>query len=260
MGLMPAAAVLFRMGHVRTAKTLRVLAPGAEDVYRRERSPASLPALRTLVEQSRVALALPDAPELTWDGTPVPAGTEVIRDLDRDFLEPSADAVVSDTGELRRSWTPPLLTIDTPRSQAASGALGGRRVALSRVAMTVRTAEATVSVTSLDGLPIADSACLLVSAVARARVGPRGELESEPVEGRLEIVSDRKGLVLLPLAADGRSLARLPLESSPGGVVVDLATSGPTHWYLVTSGADQGGSSPRGCTTVTEQRGPAPEG
>jgi hypothetical protein len=57
---------------------------------------------------------------------------------------------VSDTGELRRNWEQGTNVIDTPRTQAAMGWIGGKTIGLE---VDVTTRNATVAVQSLDTIP-----------------------------------------------------------------------------------------------------------
>src|SRR5262249_33079177 len=103
--LMPAAAVMFRQGHVKEAQKTYRLDLSKEAVYYQNTNPQTSLAIRTLVEQSKLTIGLPDIRELAWD-RPMPKAGEVvvITDTARDFLPAGQTFVVSDTGELRRNW------------------------------------------------------------------------------------------------------------------------------------------------------------
>ena len=97
--------------------------------------------------------------------------------------------MVSDTGELRRDWGQGTYTIETPRSQAAMGWIGGKQIDLADVGIAVRTRNATVAVQSLDQANISESRSILISLGARSvpEPGNRMPFHSEPVVGRLTI-------------------------------------------------------------------------
>jgi len=246
--LMPAAAVMFRRQDVQPARRAYRFAPSRAALYDGHLSPATSRALRTLVEQSRLVIAPPDLPELSWDGPPaVPPDETVVTDPDQDFAPPGHTVLRSDTGELVRDWGAGVQTIDTPRSQAAAGKLGGRRVALRDVEVKMLTAEATVAVTSLDGAPIASSAKLLLTVVGRATAsaGDKPPLLAEPVQGTLSLRSSRPALTMTPLAPGalpGEDAPRIapplgqpiPLEWTAGAYTVALRGL-PTHWFLIES-------------------------
>ena len=106
-------------------------------------------------------------------------------------LHPGGQSKVkSDTGELERDWSAGTQTIDTPQTQAASGWIGGKRLALHDVELRIDTPAAAVAVTSLDGKPIATSARILVSVVAQAVPSDRDNhppFLSQPVTGAFTV-------------------------------------------------------------------------
>jgi hypothetical protein len=244
MVMMPAAAVLFRERHVRQAtRTFHVqLTP--DDVYLHKRTPAASMAIRTLTEQSRVAVTLPDTKELPWDASPpTPPRKQqsepkpvLVTDLNQDFLPPGQNFVRSDTGELTRDWGAGYHTVDTSRTQATAGWMGGRTVKLGDVEIRVRTPKAAVAVTSLDGNPIARSARLLVSAVAqvKTRSGDKLPFYAEPVRGQicLRTRANAGRLWATPLLPSGTQGQTIPIPMAAGRHCFELPPLGP-HWFLL---------------------------
>ncbi len=83
--------------------------------------------VRTLVEQSRMTIGLPAVKELPWlDATETPKDATRITDPDHDFIPAGQNFVKSDTGELVRDWEYGIQTIDSPKTQAVSGSIGGK--------------------------------------------------------------------------------------------------------------------------------------
>jgi hypothetical protein len=239
MATMPAAALLFRRGDVRAAKKTYRLQLDERAVWGTDTTALSSAAIRTLFEQSKLEIGLPDLPSLDWDGVPPPAeGTEVFDDPHRSFLADDATEVVSDTAELRRDFSQGFHTIDTPRTQAASGWIGGKRIELSSVAIEVDTPKATVCVSSLDGRPISASKRLLVTTIAQV-VPSRGDrlpLLAEPVAARIILSHSAPKLALVPLldASSTRSTAkRRHPRSEAGRLVFEIPTDLPTHWFVI---------------------------
>lgn len=233
-GLMPAAAVAFREGHIDAANRHYVLPLSENQVYGQKTDPTSSTTLRTLPETSAFAIRLPDLQELEWDGKSVGSreGVQPV-ELDRDFSEPGAHALVSDTGQIRRDWAAGILTIDTPRTQSASGWLGGTTVGLSAATFSLDTPKATAVLTSLDGSPIPESGQILLTTVAQAISGRNGVTSlSEPVTGKIAIRA-RDGLKLYPLAGDGAPGEALPCPHKDGVCQVELDGSEQTHWFLL---------------------------
>lgn len=249
-GVMPAAALLYRRGDVQPARRSFVLKLDREHTYDRHTHPSNAATVRTLAEQSRIAILPADVEELDWDDRPepemfLPDDVEVVTDPDRDFIEPGRAAVRSDTGELTRDWRAGFQLIDTPRTQAAHGWIGGRDVALGDVTLDIETPKAAVAVSSLDGEPIGSSRRVLITAVARvvASEGGRMPLLSEPIRGDVRIRGP-ENLKLVALAADGSASGLIQPPYADGVYTISLPVVSPgeggteqvarTHWFLLT--------------------------
>ncbi|MHC4582388.1 MAG: glycoside hydrolase 5 family protein, partial [Planctomycetota bacterium] len=86
-GIMPAAALLYRQGHVADAAKSYCIMLDRESLYFKSTHPKNMRSLRTLVEQSKVTIGLPDTKELDWDQqTKVKGMTTVVTDTDRDYI------------------------------------------------------------------------------------------------------------------------------------------------------------------------------
>lgn len=195
---LPAAALLYRRGDVREASTIYAFAPGKEHLFNQSISPRNAVALRTAAEKGKLVIALPQTGELPWlEKSGIPAGAEVITDPKRSLINRDAAEAVSDTGELRRNWEQGIYTINTPRTQAAMGWIGTKKIGLADVDIAVTTRNATVAVQSLDENPISKSSAILISLGARSAPKSANQLPfySEPVEGHLTIRAP-KGLKL----------------------------------------------------------------
>jgi len=226
----PAAALLFRRGDVATAKRTYRLELDAATLYGSVVSPETSAAVRTLTEQSRLVIGLPDTPELSWDTLPRPEGQIVVTDPGRSFLAAGATQVASDTGELVRSLLGGYQLIDTPRTQAASGWIGGRAIDLGAVRVALDTGKATVAVTSLDEAPIETTTRLLVTVTAQTTSSAELPLRSEPVTGVLRLRTGcRCARRLRPGAASRAEV--LPVED--GAVVLALRADPFAHWILL---------------------------
>ncbi len=236
-GLMPAAALLYRQGHVAPARRHYCLMLDRKSLYYRSGHPRTMATLRTLVEQSKLSIGLPDVEELDWDRqTTVDDGTTVVTDPDRDFIPPGQNFVRSDTGQLTRDWVRGVQAIDTERTQAVQGWIGGQAVQLSRVGFQIETPKAAVAVSSLDDRPLGQSARVLVTAIARAVAseGNRMPFLSEPVRGALAVAGP-PGLRLVPLGGDGRKLPPVDASYQGGQYTVRLPAVRGTHWFLLTT-------------------------
>jgi hypothetical protein len=248
--LMPAAALMFRQQHVKQARQTFCLHPTRDAFYGTDINPATSLAVRTIIEQSRLVVALPDIPQVTWDdGASRPGeGDVVVTDPSRDFLPPGATKVRSDTGELERDWEAGVETIDTPMSQAAMGWIGGRKIALRDVALRIDTPKAAVALTSLDGRPIASSAKVLLTLVAQVATGAGNALpfRAQPVSGSIVWRSSQRPRVMRPLLpTGGPGDAPLAGRLDPAGQVFELPRGFVTHWWLLEPTAV---ARPRGAT------------
>lgn len=229
LATLPAAALMYRRGDVKESRTVYLLSPSAHQLFYQLLSPKTSVALRTATERGRVLVVLPKSRELAWlhDEPRLPAG-RVISDLGEPQLAPDVGSAVSDTGELRRDWRHGTFSIDTPRTQAAMGAIGGRKIELTDAAIALTTRNATVCVQSLDNKPIRDSKHILISLEAGATPEPRNQLpfRVETVRGRVSIRAV-SGLRLFVLAASARTIGRI----RPGGDSVGSAREGVSVSY-----------------------------
>ncbi|KPK36796.1 MAG: hypothetical protein AMJ65_15810, partial [Phycisphaerae bacterium SG8_4] len=234
-GMMPASALLYRQGHVSDAAKSYCIMLDRESLYFKSSHPRNMATLRTLIEQSKVTVGLPETKELDWDQqTKVRAETTVITDTDRDFIPAGHNFVRSDTGELTRNWLRGYQIIDTDKTQAAHGWIGGESLGLKQTSFEIATPKAAVAVSSLDGEAIGRSRKVLISAVARAvpSEGDRMPMLSEPVEGRIRIAGP-PGLRLIPMAGDASGLGALDVEYTDGKYLVELPAQSGTHWFML---------------------------
>jgi len=241
--LMPAAAVLFRGRHVREAVKTYRLDLTRDSLYYERTSPETSVAIRTLVEQSKLTLGLPDIPELAWDDALSSRSADAIAFADpaHDFLAPGQTFVVSDTGELRRDWAGGIETIDAPMSQAVLGWVGGKHIQLRDVAFDVQTPKAALAVTSLDGQPIATSRQMLLTAVGQVAASPGGGFPfvAQPLEATVTLRGSLP-LRLVPLSpglhptTGGAMKVTLIEPVRRGGEQVFTLPRGiPTHWFML---------------------------
>jgi len=239
MGQFPAAALIFRLGLVATARRLALVELEREALFRLDGTP--LPQGAALDETGQRAAFLGDgSPGAGQRIDPLvhlagrvdvhfvdgPASVHVA-DL-RPLVNRAARTVTSSTGELALDYGAGLLIIDAPRAQGASGALC--------TAGTVRTRDLSVTsgmevghivAVALDDRPLATSERILLQAMSeeqpagfRAAPGPGatwriGELGSPPwmireISGTVHLQRlDAAALRVTALDAQGRFQARL---------------------------------------------------
>jgi hypothetical protein len=234
LATMPAAALLYRRHDVREAKTVYVFAPTKDQFYNRSLGPGTSVALRTAAERGRLYIAIPQTKELPWLAhKEIPAGAKVFTDPDQSLIDRNAKESISDTGELHHNWETGIFTINTPRSQAAMGRIGGRTIKLADVDIEVSTPNATVAVQSLDRKSLPEAGAILISLGAQSIPESKGKavFYSEPVIGRLTIRA-RKGLKLYPQ----RERADQPAIAAPyseGRYHIALDRNLHTYWLLL---------------------------
>lgn len=230
---LPAAALLYRQGHVKEAGTTYALTPDREQLFYQSISPDNSIAVRTAAEKGKLVVVMPEIPELPWlKNEPIPPGAKVIHNLNLPMIADNATGALSDTGEIRRNWTKGIYTINTPRTQAAMGWIGNEPIDLPDVKFDVRTRNATVAVQSLDGAPIKQSSNLMISLGAQAiPTGNTLPFRSEPVLGQLTIRA-HKGLKLFQRTLDQKE-KEIPVDYNDGKYVIHLEASLGTSWLLL---------------------------
>ena len=235
LATMPAAALLYRRGDVREADTTYVFAPPENVFFGQTISPNTSVALRTAAEKGKLLIAMPDTRELPWLKTSrIPPGAKVITDPNAALIDNGADQVVSDTGQLRRNWSQGIYTVDTPRTQAAMGWIGGKKIALKDVDIAITTRNATVAVQSLDNEPIAKSKSLMLSLGAQSVPSAHNRLpfHSQPVTGRLAIRAP-KGLKLYKRDAATSHKTEIPATFRNGRYEIDLGPNLGSYWLFM---------------------------
>ncbi len=232
--LIPAAAIAYREGHISPAKETYCLQLDREQLFYSAINPETSLAIRTLTERSRITIGLPEITELPWLKTVAPdADVTILTDPEQRFVSQSQSYILSDTGELYRNWEAGYHTINTEKTQAAVGNIGGRTILLQEVEIYISTPQAAIVVTSLDGQPIRASRRILITTVAQA-IAPDEKLpfRSEPIIGTLKIHA-QSGLT--PLALVGEQGAQHPVSFTyeAENYILHLEEGMKTHWYLL---------------------------
>lgn len=233
--IMPAAALLYREGHVADAQKHYLVQLDRERAFFKESTPGGRAALRSLVEQSKLTIGFPPTPELPWLEPAEPKGGEiVVSDLDQSFLAPDATRVVSDTGELTRDWSEGWQMIDTPRTQAVHGWIGGRTLSTRDAEFALTTPKAAVALSPLDGLPLSESRRILLTAVGRAQAGGDGRMpmNSEPIAGELRVRA-ASGLRLRAIGGSGADLGVVDAPYEGDAYRITLPPAKGTHWWVL---------------------------
>jgi hypothetical protein len=191
---------------------------------------------------------MPAVKELPWLKPSEPSGAvTVVTDPDHDHIAAGQVAVRSDTGELSRNWKEGIQTIDTPRTQAVSGWIGGKALELRDASFQFKTRKAVVALSSIDDQPLASSRFILITAVGQARPSPATDMGkllpdrapehlpflSEPVTGTITLRTKTSGLELLSLGPDGKVVSRTSPPSEKDTLAIHLPAGRGTHWYVL---------------------------
>jgi hypothetical protein len=231
LATLPAAALMYRQGHVKEATSTYTLQMNKDQFFDQNISPTNSVAIRTAAELGKLTIAMPQSANLPWlKQTPTPVGAKIITDPDQSILSLDATEARSETGELRHNWTKGTYTINTPYTQAAMGWIGGLKLNYSDVQVAVENKNATLSVQSLDGKPIKTSKRIYITVMARTQIDPNDHnyFYQEPVSAILRITA-AEGLQLF---AAGSS-SPLPAPYSAGHYFLNL--QGEQSAYLLTS-------------------------
>ena len=238
-GLMPAAALLYRQGHVAEANTTYELQLSKNDFFYVRQDPRSSKTIRTLMEKSRFTVGMPNTSELPWlsANTIAPeAGTVVIIDANEDHIPANQSFVESDTQELKRDWGKGIHTINTEKSQVISGWVGGESIDLDDVNFAITTSNAVIAVQSLENKAINDSRRIFITLMAQSQpeTGTSLPFISEPVTGQLEIYAPQ-GLKLYPIDKNGNlsSAINIPYDNAEEMYTMSLSNGTEAHWYLL---------------------------
>ncbi|MCQ0090487.1 hypothetical protein FGD77_01585 [Roseovarius sp. M141] len=229
LAMLPAAALLYRRAHVQPARETYALRLTPAQLFAGI-SPENSVAIRTLYEQSRLVVELPQVPELGWLAPRRAAeGALVVTNPETAYLPHGAGFVESDTGEFRRDFARGLFTVDTARTQLAAGRLEGGEVQLSDIVVNMKAPMAAVAVQSLDGQPINGSEKILISIAGRLQPVEDGRSVylREPLQGQLHI-----------RAADGLRLRQLdgktqPHDTENGVYMIDLSYLSGEQWLML---------------------------
>ncbi len=246
-GLMPAAALAYRQGHISPAREHYCLKLSPAQLFNEDISPRTSATIRTLVEQSKLTIGIPAVKELPWLKATEGSGDEkIVNDPYHDFIPAGQSFVRSDTGELLRNWKYGIATIKTPKTQAASGWIGGKTLDLGDATVRVDNVKAVVALSSLDNKPLASSEYILITAMARAVPATPGHLPflSEPVVGTIALKSKIAGLELLALGSDGRPRERIVPRTNEDGLIIQIPTPRGTHWYALKTPAAKVSAAP----------------
>ena len=190
LATLPAAALMYRQGHVRESSVTYIFNPGKDTLFNKFISPANSVAIRTATELGKLQIAMPAVKELPWlKPSIIPAEAKVISDPDASLISENATEATSSTGELTRNWDKGTYLINTPKTQAVMGWIGGEKYKLRNTELSTSTRNASIAVQSMNEQPIEHSERIMISIGARALPDSGNKLpfRVEPVIGQIKI-------------------------------------------------------------------------
>ena len=232
-GLFYHAALIMRRGDVRMAE--KSVAVAIDDLTS---TPANAPAFRLISEQNRAGLVL--------DGQP--HGADEVVAADQCIVDENEGAVLSDTGELYRSWEKRIGSIDTPMTKCVYGFLGAAgTVAVKGMKVAAANDFAVVALSSLTDMPVGESDNLLLTTVGRAEntdmkmndqhseVLDLGKppILIEVIEADVSIKTDRRDLRVLSIGPEGFTAGVIPSRFEDGYLKFHLGDTCQSMYYLI---------------------------
>ncbi|MGZ8983196.1 MAG: hypothetical protein ACXW11_04500 [Methylotenera sp.] len=235
LATMPAAAMMYRRGDLKTANTTYVLDLGKDALFNQPVTPDNSPFIRTATELGKLVIAMPTVKELPWlQKSDIPSNAKIFKDPNTSLLKADSTEATSDTKELKHNWDKGYLSINTPRTQAVAGWIGGEKFTLDDVEITANTPNATIAVQSADNAPINKSIKIIISLAARSITVTDWQLPflSEPVVGRV-LINAPKGLKLYKHFS-GQKKKEMPVLYEDGRYTIKLEKTAETYWMSLT--------------------------
>ncbi|HVF10386.1 MAG TPA: hypothetical protein VNA16_06270, partial [Abditibacteriaceae bacterium] len=251
----PAAALLYRrptadgvLGDVALAQDEVTLTLPRDTLWQEVANAPGGPSAAPIVKTWQTAGALRAAPlrgktYVQFADSVFPSATRAETD--------SASTYTSDTGQIRWGRMPALFSVDTPRSKAVVGFLGGRSAYLRELRITQPTSHnnfASYALSSLDDAEIARSKRLLFVAAGkvenlamgwnadRTSVGAqwgRGPTQAEGITADIEIVTGLPQAHVWALDVTGARRVEVPSRLENGVLRFSIAPQWQTLWYEI---------------------------
>ncbi len=191
----PVAALLYRRGDVAEAKTTYVLDAG-QALFNEAISPYTSTFIRSATELGKLNIAMPTTTALPWlNKSAIVKNAIYVQNQNQSLLAENSTQATTKGGEITRNWGQGYLTINTPKTQAASGQIANTKITLKDVEIASTTQNAVISVQSLENAPIRQAKNLLITLVADSKQADNKiDFYTEPVVATINIHNINKGL------------------------------------------------------------------
>ncbi len=231
-GLFYHAALIMRRGDVDRAK--KSLAVALDDL---DGKPGDIKDLGLLAQQHKVGLSF----------TGQSHGADQLISADQGASLARPGEVVSDTGQIWRSWEKRIGWIDTPRTQCLYGFFAQDDLATSDLNASVANQYAVIALSSLSEEAIKSSDNLLLTTVGKVensgmRFNADGtevlDTGKEPVKleiisARISIRTDRPDLTVWAVGPEGFLTGRIPSSYQAGQLCFTLGKTCASLYYLI---------------------------
>lgn len=233
LATMPAAALMYRRQDIPEAKTTYVLKPD-NLLFDQSISPDNSAFIRTATELGKLQIAMPSNKALPWlVKSQIPEKAKVYSDPNKSLIAADSQSVSTENTGMMRNWDKGYQTIDTARTQAAMGWIGGEIFKLADVEIAATTRNASIVVQSLDNQPIAQSKKIMISLGARSvpKTADKLPFISEPVEGLIKV----KALPGLNLSKQGILQKGKAAKATyqDGYYAIPLSQDLQTYWMIL---------------------------
>lgn len=237
-GLFYHAALLFRRKDIESAKeTINI------EIDDMKLIPSDILNLGLLTERHKVGMCFSrstecgDSKKISWNET-------------KNIVEEIGGEIISDNGQLRRSWDKKIGIIDSERTKIIYGFLGEvGKISLDGLEAKVNNPFAVIAISSLTDDPIEDSNNLLFTAIGRARnsgmkikcEGEEAELEDigqlpvevEVIEVEMAIKTNIPDLKVYAINSEGFITGIIPSTYENGMLKFKLGENFCSIYYLI---------------------------
>lgn len=232
-GLFYHAALMFRRGDIMPAKESVAI-----KIDNMALTPETTPALSLITEKHRVGMK--------FEGQTITADREI--QWNEEIVDKSTGEVLSDTGEVYRSWKDRLGWIDTEGTKVVYGFLGDAgEIAIKGMKINSKTEFATIAVSSLTDEPIKKTDNILLTTIGRSEnTGMKFNedhtemLEAgsppilvETIEAEIKIETERPNMRVLSINAEGFLMGVVPSEYKDGVLGFRTGVTCPSMYYLI---------------------------
>jgi hypothetical protein len=238
-GLFYHAALMMRRGDVKTGNTS--VGMKIEDIDNPElgmKSYTEMAAIPLTSEQHKFGTVLPRSQEVQ----------DITINYDEKIVDHDKGEVLSDTGQLFRSWEKQYGWIDTDNTKVVYGMVGKQdEIKLNDLTIKAETEFATIAISTLTKDPINNSQNLLLTAVGLAdNAGSKynedetalldsgtGPIECEVIKARISIRTNRKDLKVWSVDDEGFLTGTIPSSYENGVFSFGIGNEFESIYYLI---------------------------